>query len=112
MSRLKQLPSVSVGVTIQLTEPEIRALDALVGYGADAFLKVFYAHMGVAYLKPHEHGLRSLFDVIRSDLSPILARANAAKKAFALQSPVIYGRKEHSEMLERLVVARQQAGSA
>lgn len=112
MSRLKQVPSVSVGTTIQLTEPEIRALDALTVYGTDAFLKVFYAQMGTSYLRPHEAGLRSLFEVIRSDLSPILARANAAKQAFALQDPVVHSRKEHREMLERLVLDQQKAGAA
>ncbi len=58
-------PTVKMQITIVLSEDEAGALDALAGYGTDAFLKVFYEHMGKAYLKPFEAGLRSLFDSVR-----------------------------------------------
>lgn len=58
-------PIVTVEATMTLDEGELGALDALVGYGTDAFLKVFYEKMGEAYLKPHEKSLRSLFEKIR-----------------------------------------------
>lgn len=107
MSRLTQLPVVEVGATIRLTEPELRALEALVGYGDEAFLKVFYEKLGRAYMQPHEAGLKSLFAVIRADLNPILARAKAAKQAFALSDPVIRSRQEYNEMIHQLTVHKK-----
>ena len=102
MSRLTQVPTVEVSATIKLNESELRALEALVGYGTDSFLKVFYGQMGKTYMQPHEAGLRSLFTVIRSDLNPILARADAAKKAFALRDPVIRSRVDHDALVAQL----------
>ena len=104
MSRITQAPQVGVDVSIKLTEAEIRALEALAGYGTEPFLKVFYAQMGKAYLQPYEDGLRSLFDTIRSELPPIIKRADAARTAFALQDPVIRSRREHEELVQRLAV--------
>lgn len=94
MSRLRQQPKVETSVLIELTEIEMLALDALAGYGTDEFLKVFYEKMGKAYLQPHEKGLRSLFDVVRSELPPILNRAKAARQAFALECPVVRARPQ------------------
>lgn len=102
MSRLTQVPYVEVGATIKLTEAEMRALEALAGYGDDAFLQVFYKLLGETYMRPHAAGLKSLFAVIRADLRPILHRADGAKKAFALRDPVIRSRQEHDEMVKRL----------
>ena len=53
--------------TLRLTEKEMRALDALVGYGTKEFLNVFYKYMGKAYLEPHVDGLTTLFKKIRTD---------------------------------------------
>jgi hypothetical protein len=102
MSRLMQTPVVEVGATIKLNEAELRALEALVGYGDAPFLKVFYENMGKHYLQPHEAGIKSLFAVIRADLAPILARADAAKKAFALRDPVIRSRVDHDALVLRI----------
>lgn len=52
---------VDVKATMVLSEVELRALDALVGYGIEPFLKVFYEKLGKHYLQPHEEGLRALF---------------------------------------------------
>lgn len=52
---------VEVKASMVLSEIELRALDALVGYGVEPFLKVFYSQMGKHYLQPHEAGLRALF---------------------------------------------------
>lgn len=60
----------------------MRAMDALVGYGVDGFLEVFYTKLGKAYMKPHEAGLRSLFESIRGTVPGILQRTDAARKAF------------------------------
>lgn len=64
------------------TESELRALDALVGYGHEGFLKVFYEKMGRHYLEPHEAGLISLFESIRKMVPPILRRTDDARKVF------------------------------
>lgn len=66
-------PIVTVEASMTLDEGELSALDALVGYGTDAFLKVFYKEMGEAYLKPHEKSLRSLFEKIRQTAPQPLA---------------------------------------
>ena len=106
MSRLTQLPTVGVDISLKLTEPEMRALEALAGYGSDSFLKVFYQQMGRAYIGPHEAGLRSLFETIKTELPPILRRADAAKKAFMLRDPVIRSRKDHDELIASLSKAQ------
>ena len=73
-------------VTLVLSESEAKALDALVGYGADSFLKVFYAGLGKAYLEPFEKGLRSLFDSVRTgegSVSTFLRRLHEAREVFS-----------------------------
>lgn len=71
---------LEVSATITLNERECAALNALVGYGDDAFLKCFYKNMGEHYLKPHEAGLRSLFANVRS-ITPIATRAITEARA-------------------------------
>ncbi len=67
--------------TISLSENELRALEALAGYGTDKFLEVFYENMGKHYLTPHEAGLRSLFESVRGDGRSLLHRIDAAREA-------------------------------
>ena len=72
-------------VTLVMTEAEAKALDALVGYGPQNFLKVFYEHLGKAYLEPHERGLRSLFESVRNgegSVSNFLKRVHDARDVF------------------------------
>jgi len=64
------------------SEIEARALDALAGYGTDAFLECFYKHMGKAYLQPYEKGLIELFDSIRGEIPPHLNRVDKARKVY------------------------------
>lgn len=80
--KIAQQPTVSLNVTIQLNEAEARALDGLVGYGVDGFIDLFYKNLGDHYLKPHEAGLRSLFEDLRQTLPSMLSRADEARKAF------------------------------
>jgi hypothetical protein len=82
MATIVQKPSVQVSATFQYNEEELRALDALVGYGTKEFLETFYKHMGKAYLEPHEKALVSLFENIRSTVPGILSRADRARKSF------------------------------
>lgn len=82
MAQIEQKPTVQVEAVFRLDEPELRALEALAGYGTEAFLKAFYEHMGTSYLKPHEAGVRSLFDAARGQIPSILRRADEARAAF------------------------------
>lgn len=82
MAQFKEQPKVEVTTQLTLNESELRALDALVGYGVDPFLKVFYEQMGKSYLQPHEAGLRELFKTVRSNVPGILHRIDSARKAF------------------------------
>lgn len=82
MAEIVQRPKVDVSATFSLNEAEMRAMDALVGYGVDGFLEVFYRQLGKAYMQPHEAGLRSLFKSIRETVPGILQRTDAARKAF------------------------------
>jgi hypothetical protein len=66
MATIQGFPTITGHITIRLSEEEAGALDALVGYGAEEFLKAFYQHLGQAYLKPHESGLKSLFESVRT----------------------------------------------
>ncbi len=65
MSKVSKIATVvDVRATIELNENEVRALDALAGYGVDNFIALFYKHMGEHYLKPHEAGLRSFLESV------------------------------------------------
>lgn len=82
MSRFIQHAKIETVTTVALTEDELGALEALAGYGADSFLKVFYEKMGRVYLGPHEKGLRSLFDSITKEVPGILRRSEDARNVF------------------------------
>jgi hypothetical protein len=76
-----QRAEVSLTLSFTLGEGEARALEALAGYGTDAFLEVFSAKMGKSYLQPHEAGLRSLFVMARS-LNVHLDRVDQMRRVF------------------------------
>jgi hypothetical protein len=73
---------LELNVTISLTEEEARALEALSCYGDDAFVRVFYRELGETYMKPHERGLRSLLNSVRSEMPIILERSTKSRKVF------------------------------
>lgn len=85
MAKITELPVVSVTATFTVSEGELRALDALAGYGDDAFIETFYEKLGKTYLQPHELHLREFLKSIRSMAGPILSRVSAARKAFDKQ---------------------------
>jgi hypothetical protein len=88
MAKIEGQGTLEVEVVVVLSEEEAGALDALAGYGADAFLKVFYEKLGRAYLEPYERGLRSLFDSVKNgpvNVSSVLDRAEKARHAFYLE---------------------------
>jgi hypothetical protein len=72
--------SFNATINIELTESEAKALDAIAGYGSNVFLDVFYRKLGKHYLKPHENGLISLFDKVRTELPGQVDKVNRAKK--------------------------------
>ena len=71
---------VTIKATLDLDEDQLRALDALVGYGIKPFLEVFYEHMGQSYLKPHEKGLRELFAKVQETASPAIAEVDKVRR--------------------------------
>ena len=81
MAKLTARPQLDIKIEFVVNESEARALDALVGYGDDAFLKHFY-QLGEHYMKPHEEGLRSFFKTIRKELAGPLSRLAAARRSF------------------------------
>jgi hypothetical protein len=82
MAKIVGNPTISLSITFQLDEQEARALDALVGYGDDAFVKAFYEKLGKHYMTPHEIGLRNFFKSVRSQLPGVLSRLDAARKVY------------------------------
>jgi len=77
--------SVNFEAVLHLTEPEIRALDALVGYGTDEFLAAFYEKLGKSYMTEHEAGLRTLFESIKTQTRPELHRIDEVKKLLKME---------------------------
>lgn len=75
-------PKIKVQFTVnfELTEGEMKALDALAGYGTKEFLDCFYKHMGEAYLKPFESDLINLFEKVKQLREPINTVNEARKK--------------------------------
>lgn len=82
MAKIVDHGKVEVTATMTFNEKELQALDALVGYGDDSFLEVFYKHLGKSYMQPHESGLRELFASIRATVPTILSKARKAREAF------------------------------
>lgn len=89
MARVIGYGEIKGEVTLVMSEEEAKALDALVGYGPQNFLKVFYEHLGKAYLEPHERGLRSLFESVRTgdgSVSYFLKKVAEARSVFTGKS--------------------------
>lgn len=82
MSKIKSNSQASVefNVRFTLTLGQAKALEAIAGYGADPFLKVFYEHMGKAYLQPHEAEMRRLFSQIKDELPREISKIETATK--------------------------------
>ena len=76
----ESLATLELKVAITLNEQEVGALDALSGYGEDAFVKHFYDHLGESYMAEYEQGLRSFLRSVRG----LGVYINRAKKARAV----------------------------
>lgn len=99
MATARNRVDLQFSTTLTLNEVEIRALDALVGYGDDAFIEAFKEKLGSVYIRDHEHGLRSAFDAIRRDVLPALAEIKQA-------------RRDLGEAAQRRSAARQEQGGS
>lgn len=86
MARLTERPRLDLNVQFNVNEEEARALDALVGYGDDAFIKHFKETLGSAYIRDHEQGLRSFFKSVREMMPPILNKLDAARRVYEGES--------------------------
>ncbi len=73
---------VIFSITVEMNEEQTRALEALTLYGDDAFLRVFYEHLGKANLQKHEEGLKSLFNMIRNEVPKHILKVDTARRAF------------------------------
>lgn len=82
MPKLVSKPSLNLDIVFTINESEARALDALVGYGDDAFIEAFKAKLGAHYLSNHEDGLRSVFKGLREFLPGALSQLDEARKVF------------------------------
>lgn len=89
MNKIKATSKLDFKLTLELNEVEARALEAIVGYGDKNFLKVFYEHMGKHYLEPHESGLKSLFETIKSELRPHLHKFDKVREAIDNKNIII-----------------------
>ena len=82
MAKIVQRGTIEASAIFTVDEEEMRALDAMVGYGFKSFLTTFQKHLGESYMRGHENGLRRFFESIGGIVSPILARADDARAVF------------------------------
>jgi hypothetical protein len=75
--------TVEFKVNIQLSEREAKALKEIAAFGHEAFLKVFYEHLGKSTMQPYEAEIKSLFEVIRTTLSYQLSNIGKARQALS-----------------------------
>jgi len=87
MAKVTNRAIISFSAVLTLEEEEIRALDALVGYGDDAFIEEFKERLGKSYLRDHENGLRSAFSAIRSQVLPALSTIDEARRRLSVDVP-------------------------
>jgi hypothetical protein len=82
MAKITERPNVGMSMVFTVDEGEARALDALAGYGDDAFIKVFYEELGEAYMKEHEADLRRFLKSIREQVPSYLHLLDEARSVF------------------------------
>ncbi len=82
MAKIVQRPHIEASAVFTVDEEEMRALDALVGYGFVGFITAFKKHMGESYMAGHEDGLKRFFESIRANIPAILDRATQARAVF------------------------------
>ncbi len=81
MAKAQAKFKLDVQIDFSINEQEALALEALSGYGADAFVKAFYEQLGSAYMLKHEAGLREFLTTIREVITPALAGVKSARES-------------------------------
>lgn len=76
--------NVQIKATLTLTEGHLRDMDALAGYGGEAFLKAFYVKLGKNYMQPFENDLRELFEMIRDEVPSALSGIDESRKRLGI----------------------------
>lgn len=82
MAEVKATPRLGISINFDINEQEARALDALAGYGDDAFIQAFKEKLGEAYLRNHENGLRTFLRSIREVVREGLATLDKSRQLF------------------------------
>lgn len=82
MAEVQGRPTVTLQITLALSEEEARALEAFASYDEKKVLNVFFEHIGTSALEPHQAGFLSLLRSARLQLPYWLDRANRARDAF------------------------------
>lgn len=82
MAKIVANPKLELSLSFTINESEAWALDALVGYNFDSFVKVFKENLGESYLRGHEEGLKTFFESIRQLVPLILSDFKEAKEIF------------------------------
>jgi len=77
---IKIKTNVEITAEICFNECELRALDALAGYGIEQFLEVFYSKLGTHYMKPYERNLRELFIKINQTVPDAIKSVEDVRK--------------------------------
>jgi hypothetical protein len=67
-------------ISIELTEDEARALQAIFMYSVTDFKRFFYQNLGTSCLKPHEKGLDSLAEKSK-ELSSVFKKIDQMRLA-------------------------------
>lgn len=80
MAKITSAPRLDLRIRFEINEAEARAMDALAGYGTDAFVQAFYEVLGKAYMRDHESGLREFLDTIRTVVGPAIHKINEARQ--------------------------------
>lgn len=83
MAVITEKAKLDIQIRFAIDEEEARALDALVGYGDDEFIKWFYEFLGKSYMEKHEQGLRKFMSSVREFLPPILSKLDEHKKIYS-----------------------------
>lgn len=83
MAKLAERPYVSLTATLELTEDEIRALDALTRYSTDSILLALSKGVGESFVNQHKDGLTSLLAGIGESTHSLVKKADDAKRVFS-----------------------------
>ena len=75
--------NVAFTINFELTVKEAKALEAIAGYGVDAFLEIFYPKLGKHYLQANEADFRALLVKIQSSLPNEIAKIDKATAAIS-----------------------------